>query len=287
MRPAHDCSRGFAIGDATFVRVRAVFAVVDRWTDWLVERFYEDVYRRVGRRPGAAGSTDGLECCERTSDGYVCRWARARMSPDQLMQLGYDLRGIVGGEDAAVEVHWGQRLCRGYSPEEASKLPIASLRSARLITVSATGTPHGLSARVSISRSEPALEAAISGLSDVADDLAADIAQRVKDAAGLGRWNPVSGEKLGALSGFLVLYLAAYAQIFVVQPTGWLLIAALTLAVVVVGVVMGVVMLGLYPPMQIVAGDQSRVIAMLKGAVPVLAGVATLVVTVLKLAGGS
>jgi hypothetical protein len=38
-------------GDATFVRVRAVFAVVDRWTGWLVERFYEDVYRRVGRRP--------------------------------------------------------------------------------------------------------------------------------------------------------------------------------------------------------------------------------------------
>ena len=267
--------------------VRAVLSVVDRWLERVVDRIYEDVLRRVGRRPGAAGSMDGLQCCERTSDGWVCRWARARVSPEQLMQLGHDLRSIVGGEDAAVEVQWGQRLRRGYSPEEASKLPIASLRNARQITVSATGTPPGPSARVSISRSEPALEAAISGLSDVADDLAEDIAQRVKDAAGLGRWNPVSGEKLGALSGLLVLYLAAFALIFVVQPTGWLLIAALTLAVVVVGFVMSVVMIGLYPPMQIVAGDQSRVIALLKGAVPVLAGVATVVVTVLKLAGGS
>jgi hypothetical protein len=280
--------RRCAIGATTLVRVRAVFAIVDRWTDRLADRFHERVIRRVGRRPGAAGSTDGLERCERTSDGYVCRWARARTSPDQLMQLGHDLRSIVGGDEAAVEVHWGQRLCRDYTPEEASKLPIASLRNARLITVSATGTPPGPSARVSISRSEPALEASISGLSDVADDVAEDIAQRVKDAAGLGRWNPVSGDKLAMLAGSFAFYLAVFALIFVVQPTGWVLMAALTLAVAgVLFVVMGVVMLSLYPPMQIVVVDQSRVISLLKGAVPVLAGVATLVVTVLKLTGGN
>jgi hypothetical protein len=123
----------------------------------------------------------------------------------------------------------------GYSPEEVSKVPIASLRNARLSTVSAAGTPHGSSAQVNF-----------------------------------------------------VLYLAVFALIFVVQPTAWMLVAALTLAVAaLVIIVTGVVMLGLYQPMQIVAIDESRVIALLKGAVPVLAGVATLVVTVLKLAGGS
>jgi hypothetical protein len=204
------------------------------------------------------------------------------------MQLGYDLRSVVGGDDASVDVHWGRRLCRGYSPEEVSELPVASLRNARLITVTAAGTPNGPSARVTISRSEPALEASISGLSDIADDAADDISQRVKDAAGLGRWNPVSGERLGALAGFFVLYLGAFALIFVVRPTGWVLIVALTLAVAAVAIViMGMVMLRLYPPMQIVAVDESPVVSLLKGAVPVLGGVASLVVTVLKLAGGS
>ncbi len=67
-----------------------------------------------------------------------------------------------------------------------------------------------------------------------------------------------------------------------------MLISALTLIVVVVLIVVfSVVMLALYPPMQIVAVDQSRVISLLKGAVLVLAGVATLVVTMLKLADGS
>ena len=230
---------------------------------------------------------DGLECCERTSDGWVCRWARARVLPDQLMQLGHDLRSIAWwrgrGSGGVLGVAPVSRLLARRGPRGSDREPA----NARLITVSAAGTPPGPSARVSISRSEPALEASISGLSDVTDHVAEDIVQRVKDAAGLGRWTPVSGEA-AVLSPAASSCTAAFALLFVVQPTGWVLISALTLIVVVVLIVVfSVVMLALYPPMQIVAVDQSRVISLLKGAVLVLAGVATLVVTMLKLADGS
>lgn len=228
------------------------------------------------REPWAAGSTPGLEHCEKTADGYVCRWARARMSPARMVQLGRDLQSVVGGSKPEVTVRWGLSLSRSYRLKELADLPLESLRKAHEITFSAGEPGDGPRAVVCVDATrEPALTATVRG--------PADLAQKVKDAVELGNWNPVSGNKVVALAVVLVIYGSVAAGVlFVPEEPGR--------ALVIVGSTVGALAVGLlckrlWPPVEITAVERTTVGTALRNAVPIIAGVVGVVATVLKIFG--
>jgi hypothetical protein len=232
------------------------------------------------REPGAAGSRSDLSRCERTEDapGFVCRWARARMSPARLVTLGHDLQQIVGEAGrTTVEVAWGTALTRTYDLDAFAGLPLENLRQARLITISADGVA-GLRASVSLDATgEPALTATVRG--------PADVAQRVKDAVDLGHWNPVAAMKIVLwVVPLVVLALAAlFAWVAPAINTAGdvvLLLASLALAFAT-----GFVVLRLHPPVEIYSSSQTTVGSVLTRVVPIVAGVAAFAGVVFAILG--
>jgi hypothetical protein len=247
------------------------FNLIDRLLD-RIERVYE---------PGAAGIAPGLDRCEKTEAGYECRWARARMSPGRMVQLGRDLQSVVDGGEPEVELRWGSSLRRTYGLDQLADLPLESLRRAHTITITAEGSADGARAEVSLDATrEPGLAASVRG--------PADVAQKVKDAVELGYWNPWSGRKLRAGAFSLVAYgVLALAMLFGTKAPGWaaflLLVGAAALAVLAGDI--GGQFKRLWPPVEIYAVEHTSVSSVLRSAVPIIAGVAGLVATVLKILG--
>ena len=230
---------------------------------------------RFLRQPGAAGSARGLEYCEKTTEGVVCRWARVRMSPARIVQLGRDLQYLVEGREATVHVHWGKELLREYRLDEIADLPLESLRRANLIGISSSGASSNASVSLNTS-AEPALEAVVRGPDDVA--------QKVKDAVELGNWNPVSQHKIRLILPFVVAYLLA-AILLMIPADVKQNTAALSVLVVAAIVATHWLAPRLWPLVEIYAAEKTTVGSILRSAVPILAGVASIAVTVLKIFG--
>ncbi len=210
---------------------------------------------RFLREPGAAGSARGLKYCTRTADGVVCRWARARMSQAQIVQLGRDLQYIVEGREATVHVHWGKELCREYRLDECADLPLESLRKANLIGISSVGANSDASVSLSTS-AQPSLEAVVRGPDDVA--------QRVKDAVELGNWNPTSAYKVRVILPVVVAYSMGAMLLLISEDVKR--DAAAALSCLMVGVFVASVWLSyrLWPLVEIYASEKMTVGSILR-----------------------
>ena len=231
---------------------------------------------RFLREPGAAGSARDLKYCTRTGDAVVCRWARARMSRAQIAQLGRDLEYIVEGREATVHVHWGRDLLREYRLDEFADLPLESLRKANLIGISSFGANSGASVSLSTS-AEPSLEAVVRGSDDVA--------QKVKDAVELGNWNPASAHKIRLILPGVVTYSMGAMLLLIQGDLSRNTTSALSVAMF--GVLLATVWLSyrLWPLVEIYASEKVTVGSILRSAVPILAGAASIAATMLTAFG--
>lgn len=210
------------------------------------------------------------------------RWARARMSPPRLVQLARDLQTVFDANEPRVQIHWGQSLRRNFTLKEVSALPLESLRRAAVIAITAENPTSGWSASVRLQAKEPGLTARVTGPAHAAQTDKDELAQQVKDAVELGNWNPISGESVAKFTTYAVGWGGMLTVVEFVE--GFALILSL---LVVVGVSVGAFQLALrlWPPIEIYAGEQTTAGRILKTAVPVLAGAASIVATALQIAG--
>lgn len=241
---------------------------------------------RFIHEPGAAGSKPGLKRCEKRADGYVCRWARARISPSRMVELGRDLQSIVDGREPKVELRWGTALSRTYRLNQLAELPLESLREACRVTITAEQTRSGWHAEVSFDATqEPALTAIVRGPVDVTQEMKDDVAQKVKDAVEHGNWNPISGNLLSGFFAFLVFYtpaLLVQTNVIKVSMHVGNMLLVLTVALL---LAIPILKKRLYPPIEIHAGQRTTIASVIRSAVPVLAAAAGVVATALKIFG--
>jgi uncharacterized membrane protein len=224
--------------------------------------------------PGAAGCARDLTRCKQSADGWVCSWARGRISPARLIELGRCMQGLVAGREANVTIHWGVSLQRTYQLDELTNMPIENLRRARTIEVATDTAEHGTCVKVRFDlESEPGLIATTCG--------PAEVAQQLKDAVDLGHWNPWSGAKIVRLTMLTVLY--GVLSVTLLLTGAFLVLLAVTISSILLLVLLREFGAPLWPPVEIYEIEQTSIGSVLKRVVPILAPVVGIVTTLLAI----